>query len=98
MADTQPTVGTAGTVVLPARLDLTAAAGLAAILRGSPADAIDASGVTHLGGLCLQLLLAAARAARDRGRDLLVAPRSPAFEAALADFGIGPDLAAGAAS
>lgn len=76
---------------LPRRLDLTAARGLRVdllALSGRPLR-LDAAEVNHLGGLCLQLLLAAAAHWRNSGQSLAIEPRSAAFEAALTAFGIG---------
>jgi len=71
---------------LPEIMDIKAAAPLAAELRGlrgSPA-ALDASHVQHLGGLCLQVLLAARRSwAADNVAIEIVNP-SKAFKDALA--------------
>lgn len=75
---------------LPRRLDLTAARGLRAdllALSGHPLR-LDAADVTHLGGLCLQLLLAAANHWRLSDQPLAIEPRSTAFDAALMAFGI----------
>ncbi|AXC50704.1 STAS domain-containing protein [Paracoccus suum] len=83
----------AGTLTLPHRLDLTAARRLTRDLRdrsGAPL-VIDASAVSHLGGLCLQVLLAAAQDWGRRGVSLRLAPQSPAFVEALTQFGVGPD-------
>lgn len=84
--------GAEATLVLDERLDLTAAAPLAAAiraLRDGPVR-LDAGAVSHLGGLCLQILLAAAADWRARGFGWSVAPRSRAFEQALAIFGVPP--------
>ena len=72
-------------------LDLKAAEPLRAALleRQGEALSLDASGVQRLGGLCLQLLLAARRSWAEAGQTLAIAPRSAAFEAALALFGAG---------
>lgn len=57
-----------GHVKLPARLDLSQAIHLVSDLRKIDGDVhIDASEVTHLGALCLQALIAAARKAIDAG-------------------------------
>ncbi len=75
---------------LPRRLDLTAARRLKAdllALSGRPLR-LDAAEVTHLGGLCLQLLLAAANHWHLSGQPLAIEPRSTAFDAALTAFGI----------
>ena len=78
------------TLVLPARVDLAAVRGLAADLRARAGAAlvIDASKVELLGGLGLQLLLAAGQTWSRAGRRLTFAPRSADFDRALAQFGI----------
>lgn len=75
---------------LPCRLDLTAARGLKADLLALSGRSLrlDASEVTHLGGLCLQLLLAAATHWRLSGQPLVIEPRSDVFDTALTAFGI----------
>jgi chemotaxis protein CheX len=75
---------------LPVRLDTAAAPALAAELlsRAGGALRLDASGVSQLGGLCLQVLLAAAAEWRACGATLSVEPRSQGFDDALATFGI----------
>lgn len=82
-----------GPLILAERLDLTAAAPLAEAIRarrdGGPLR-LDAGAVDHLGGLCLQVLLAAAADWRARGPGWTIAPRSAAFDRALAVFGIDP--------
>ncbi|MFV0409987.1 MAG: lipid asymmetry maintenance protein MlaB [Paracoccus sp. (in: a-proteobacteria)] len=79
------------TLILPARLDLTVARPLARdISELSGNVAIDASGVTHLGGLCLQILLAARQYCEASGRSFKIADRSDDFDAALALFGVDP--------
>lgn len=79
-------------LVLHARLDLSAAGTLhAALLARSGAPLrIDAGAVTHLGALCLQILLAAARDWRRRGVVLMVDPVSPQFDRLLSAYGLGP--------
>ncbi len=81
-----------GAVALGARLDLTAATGLhrALVERLGRPVRVDAGQVTHLGGLCLQTLLAAAAEARRAGTGFAVTPRSAAFDAACATFAITP--------
>lgn len=91
---------TAGTAVLtlPAVLDVTAAGALRDDLiarRGADLD-IDASAVTRFGGLCLQVLLAAAAAWRDDGRILTLAG-SDAFLRSLRLFGAEPHFSTRAA-
>ena len=79
----------AETLVLPAVLDLKAAAPLKATFlehRGEDVM-IDASGVQRLGALCLQVLLAARRAWSEDGHELRFEPRSDAFADALTLFG-----------
>jgi chemotaxis protein CheX len=76
-------------LTLDAILDLKAAGPLKAALlerRGTPLS-LDASGVQRLGGLCLQVLLAAERAWASDGQRLEIAPRSAAFDEALTLFG-----------
>jgi chemotaxis protein CheX len=66
---------------LAANLNMSAAAPLYAELaqaRGAPIK-LDASDVESLGGLCLQVLIAAAAAWRRDGKDFSVANRSAAF-------------------
>ena len=73
------------TLLLPRRLDLGQAAGLRQSLldrRGAPV-LLDAGDVAHLGGLCLQVLLAAAQGWRDGGLAFGFRARSAAFDAAL---------------
>jgi len=74
---------------LDAVLDLKAAAPLKAALMEHRGEAleIDASQVQRLGGLCLQLLLAADRSWAEDGQPLSIAPRSQAFDDALGQFG-----------
>lgn len=79
------------TLALTSRVDLSQIASLAAQLRAHQgADlVIDASGVTHFGALGLQLLASAARTWRSAGNRLFITPRSPAFDDALAQMGVG---------
>jgi chemotaxis protein CheX len=49
-----------------------------------------ADAVSHLGALCLQVLVAAARDWQRAGRDFQLTPRSPAVAAALAQFALSP--------
>lgn len=80
-------------ITLDARLDLPAAAPLAEALKASTGQdvEIDAGAVTHLGGLCLQVLLAAAAAWRAGGQGLTLSNRSDDFDSALAVFGLTPE-------
>ncbi len=85
--------GAMNSLTLASRLDLPAAAPLhAAILARRGAELrLDAGAVSHLGTLCLQVLIAAAAEWRDGGHSLTVAPVSDAFAATLATFGMTPD-------
>jgi chemotaxis protein CheX len=75
---------------LPPRLDLSTAAPLKDQLCAYLGKnlVIDASHVTHLGGLGLQLLLACAKSWRESGHSLTFSPRSEAFDETLAQFGL----------
>jgi len=87
MSDAQPE--SVESLALAPVLDLKAAAPLKAALierRGHPLE-IDAHDVQRMGGLCLQVLLAAAAAWRADGVSLRVGPRSEAFLDALRIFG-----------
>ncbi|SIS74024.1 STAS domain-containing protein [Phaeovulum vinaykumarii] len=77
-------------LALPNRLDLPAARPLADALRANSGEdmQVDASTVAHIGGLCLQLLLSAAASARAAGHQFIIAPRSKAFDDAVALFGV----------
>jgi chemotaxis protein CheX len=77
------------TLVLEPVLDLKAAEPLKVALLEHQGDALslDASHVQRLGGLCLQLLLAARRSWAEAGQTLVVTPRSAAFDDAVALFG-----------
>lgn len=80
-------------IPLPSRLDLGVVQALTQqiiLMRGSPVT-LDATGVTHLGGLGLQLLLAAAQQWRRDGQDFAVLPRSDEFDRALGLLGLSPD-------
>ena len=70
-------------------LDLKAAAPLRAALmeqRGRPIE-LDATSVQRLGGLCLQVLIAARRAWNHDGQPMAINPRSEAFNQAVRMFG-----------
>lgn len=75
---------------LAPRLDLSQAGPLATALRAQTGGALvlDASGVTHLGALGLQVLLSAAQSWRAAGQSFTISPRSEAFDEALALFGV----------
>jgi chemotaxis protein CheX len=80
-------------LTLAPRLDLTQVSDMASAIRAhAGADLVlDAGQVTHLGGLGLQLLAASARHWRAGGHTLTISPRSPAFDEALAIFGVSLD-------
>lgn len=75
---------------LAARLDLPAAKPLSEAIRAEAGKdlELDASAVTHLGGLCLQVLIATATAWRAAGKALTIAAPSEDFTAALSVFGL----------
>lgn len=79
------------TLALTSRVDLSQVGPLAADLRACQGEdlVIDASAVTHLGALGLQLLASAARSWRSAGYELSITPRSNAFDDALAQMGVG---------
>ena len=80
---------TAAVLALPAVLDLRAAAGLKAdllALRGRPAT-LDASAVERLGGLCLQVLLAARKTWAKDGQTLTLTGEAETFQDQWAAFG-----------
>ncbi|MGB3313558.1 MAG: STAS domain-containing protein [Albidovulum sp.] len=86
-------VGGTESLVLDGRLDLPAAAPLFASLTvrcGTPLS-LDAGQVSHLGTLCLQILLAAAAEWRKHGQVLTLSPVSAAFSEALSTFGVDLD-------
>jgi chemotaxis protein CheX len=77
------------TLTLTAVLDLNAAKALKSDFverRGQPIS-VDASQVQRLGGLCLQVLIAARRAWAADGLTMTIAPQSSAFAQALRLFG-----------
>lgn len=80
----------AAPLALARRLDLTEAAALrqSLLVHSDQAITLDASGVVHLGGLCLQVLLSAARGRRAAGLTLSINSRSAAFDAALSSFAV----------
>ena len=77
-------------IELAPRLDLPAARPLALALKAHTGKnvEIDAGAVTHLGGLCLQVLIAAAVAWRAAGHSLTFAALSEDFTEALSVFGL----------
>ncbi|QJF51181.1 STAS domain-containing protein [Roseobacter ponti] len=84
-------------LVPDARLDLSAAAGLATALRErtEPEVIVDLSEVRHLGALCLQILIAAATAARKDGRSLSLINASDRVIDQLRVMGMTPETIAG---
>ena len=86
----ETTPSLAGSLARAARLDLTEAAALRQSLldRCGRAATLDASGVTLLGGLCLQVLLCAGRDWQALGLEFRIHPRSAAFDAALSTFSV----------
>jgi chemotaxis protein CheX len=79
----------AESLTLPETLDLTAAAPLRSEIlsrRGQPLD-LDGSAVQRLGGLCLQVLLAARSAWTDDGHTLRFVAPSPALKEAFTIMG-----------
>jgi len=74
-------MSTTAILCLPAMLDLKAAPALKQDLQAGEGAAldIDASKVERVGGLCLQVLLAAVAAWRQAGQTLRVQDPSPAF-------------------
>lgn len=76
-------------IKLNGRMDLGAAKPLARDLSAANGTLrVDAGEVSHLGGLCLELLLSAAQSAQRAGFGFSVNPRSAAFTAALEQFGV----------
>ena len=84
-------------MTLAARLDLTQARPLAdeIVAREGGDLTLDAGAVDHLGALSAQVLLAAAQAWARTGHRLTIAPRSAAFDDALAAMGLAGRLAMG---
>lgn len=77
-------------ILLPIRMDLTESLPLTVSIKdavGQPLR-LDASAVEHLGALCLQVLIAAARQWQDDGIPFEISPMSEAFSDALGDFGL----------
>lgn len=85
---------------LPARLDLAASQKLVAdVSSANLAEALtlDAADVDHLGALCAQAILAAARASHDAGGSVVIENLSDRVEAQLATMGLsGQSLMEGA--
>lgn len=81
-------------IALPSRMDIGSFETTLDILRRQNGRAIyvDAGNVVHLGAIGLQLLVAATKAAQQRGGKLYVSNPSAAFLQAVADFGVAGDL------
>lgn len=78
---------------LPERLDLVAARPLARDIAAIEGDiALDASAVRFLGGLCLQILLAAHQQAKANGRGFSVVNPSAEYDEALRLLGVEAQL------
>ena len=87
-------------LMLPKVLDLAAATPLKAALlarRGAPLE-LDGSEVQRMGGLCLQVLLAAQAAWAADGQPLRLASPSEALRETLANLGAAETLMEGAAA
>lgn len=80
-------------IELPARLDHQGARLLHAALSGAPKGdtRLDAGKVTFVGGLALQLLLAAAATWRSAGHRFTCEPTSPAFSDDITRMGVDPN-------
>ncbi len=85
---------------LQSRLDLSVAETLAKALRSRMgADLVlDAAAVTHLGGLCLQVLISAARTTQRSGHKFSVINASDRVVEQLAALGFSPETLGGTAS
>ncbi|WP_395646735.1 STAS domain-containing protein [Terricaulis sp.] len=85
---------------LPAILDLSAAAPLLAGVTAHRGEAIeiDASGVERIGGVCLQVLLAANAAWFKDGQDFAIVNPSAGFLSAVRLMGAGEKLGLGEAA
>ncbi|MEO0390886.1 MAG: STAS domain-containing protein [Pseudomonadota bacterium] len=84
----------ASAVVLPPRLDLSNAPDIAQQLLAYPSDSaiqVDASDVTHMGTLGVQVLMAAARRARHAGGSVTVSGLSDRVHGQLSALGLTPD-------
>ena len=80
-------------IPLDGRLDLSAAAPLLQQLRShaQPDLVLDACSVTHLGALCLQVMLAASQAARNAGGELKLINASDRVLNQLRVMGLSPE-------
>ena len=77
-------------IMLPEKLDTATAAELQEMLAaaGESDLVLKASQVTQLGGLCLEVLLSAAKTANSAGKSLTVSEPSDKFAEHLAVFGL----------
>jgi chemotaxis protein CheX len=80
-------------VIPPARMDLAAAPALhAELLARAGADVtVEMSGVTQIGALCAQMLIAGARAARDGGHALTLSGVNDRVLGQMAAMGLTPE-------
>ncbi len=80
-------------LTLPERLDTSAAPELADTLAAELGQdiEIDAAPVTHLGALCLQVLLSAAKTWAARGQSLTISNINDTMAGQLTLFGVTPD-------
>lgn len=82
-------------IVLPARLDLAAVAPLAQEMAARlPGGHIilDGRGVTHMGALCAQAIISAARSAQDSGGSLTFTDLAERAVQHLATMGLTPEM------
>ncbi|MFV0293520.1 MAG: STAS domain-containing protein [Paracoccus sp. (in: a-proteobacteria)] len=87
------------TLTLPERLDLQAAHPLVREIAETSGDlSLDASAVTHLDGLCLQILLAAQQYCQASGRRFNIANQPDSFDTMLIQLGIDPRRLTGTAA
>ncbi|WP_459674041.1 STAS domain-containing protein [Acidisoma sp. 7E03] len=82
------------TLSLPTVLDLKAASQLQQefLAKRGGALQVDGSKVERIGGLCLQVILAAHAAWLADGQDLVLAPLSAELQAGLVLLGVSPDM------
>ena len=85
-------------VSLAERLDLVTARPLARQISAIGGDLrLDASGVTFLGGLCLQIILAACQQCKSRGASFEIVNPSAQFTDAIREFGVDQEKLQGTA-
>jgi len=80
-------------LTLPAKLDISAVAGLHAdlVARKDQTVELDLSDVTHFGALCLQVIIAAARKANSTGKSLCLRNANDRVLAQLLAMGVTPE-------